>query len=78
MAWRRAVIMNSSGGPAANKIDKVLTNPWVDRMVGVLAVVPFVYVIWELLRARPIRLENLFFLMREDGKVRAAGKSCKE
>jgi pimeloyl-ACP methyl ester carboxylesterase len=45
-------------------------------MVGVLAVVPFVYVVWELLRARPIRLENLFFLLELAGSFEHMNTAC--
>jgi protein-S-isoprenylcysteine O-methyltransferase Ste14 len=56
------MLMNATLEGIGSKIDRLLLRPFVDRLIGIVAVLPFGYVIWLNLKERPVPIEDLLLV----------------
>jgi protein-S-isoprenylcysteine O-methyltransferase Ste14 len=55
-------VSNKSSG-LSSALDAVLLRPGIDRTIAVVAVGPFAYLMWMILRERPIPIESLLLVL---------------
>jgi protein-S-isoprenylcysteine O-methyltransferase Ste14 len=56
------MLLNTPHENIGSKVDRLLLRPFVDRLIGIVAALPFGYAMWESLQERPLPIESLLLV----------------